>query len=131
MAAIREMVQAMNEMLEASQRGDTGAFDRFMEQYGEYFPPGINSVEELMEHLQRQMSAMQSLLDSMDPEQRAELEAMMEELLRADRLRMDLPRRGANLAAMGFAVNGRDFPFRGQDAPGFGESLDMMRRLQA
>lgn len=131
MDAIRQMVQEMNEMLEAAQRGDREAFDRFMERWGQNFPPGINSLEELMEHLQRQMSAMQALLDSMDPEQRAELEAMMEELLRDDRLRMDLARLGANLAAMGFAPQGRDFPFRGQDAPGFGQSLDMMKRLQA
>ena len=74
---------------------------------------------------------MQSLLDSMDPQMRAELEAMMAELLRDDRLQMDLARLGSNMAAMGFAPQGSEFPFRGQEAPGFGESLDMMRRLQA
>jgi uncharacterized protein with von Willebrand factor type A (vWA) domain len=67
----------------------------------------------------------------MDEQQRAELEAMMNELLRDDRLRSDLARLGANLAAMGYAPQGGGYPFRGQDAPGFGESLDMMRRLQA
>lgn len=131
LAGTREMVQAMNEMLEASARGDRGAFDRFMEQYGDYFPPGIETLEQLLEHMQQQMSAMQSLLDSMDPEQRAELEAMMEELLQDDRLRLDLARLGANLAAMGYAPQSSQFPFRGQDAPGFGQSLDMMSRLQA
>src|SRR5918912_1179024 len=127
MDAIRQMVQEMNEMLEAAQHGDREAFDRFMERWGQNFPPGINSLEELMEHLQRQMSAMQALLDNMDPEQRAELEAMMEELLRDDRLRMDLARLGANLGRMGFAPDPRRFPFRGNEAPGFGQSLDMMR----
>ncbi|HEX8990753.1 MAG TPA: hypothetical protein VF784_03670 [Anaerolineales bacterium] len=131
MDAIRQMVQDMNQMLEAAQSGDTGAFDRFMEQYRDYFPPGIESLEELMEHMQRQAAAMQALLDNMDPEQRAELEAMMDELLRDDRLRMDLARLGANMAAMGYAPRGGQFPFRGDEAPGFGESLDMMRRLQA
>jgi uncharacterized protein with von Willebrand factor type A (vWA) domain len=131
MQSIRDMVRAMNEMLEAAQAGDQGAFDRFMEQYGDYFPEGINSLEELMEHMQRQMSAVQSLLDSMDPEQRAELERMMDELLRDDRLRLDLARLGANLSAMGFGPRGGPFPFRGGEAPGFGEALDMMRRLQA
>lgn len=131
MDALRQMVRDLNEMLEASANGDRGAFDRFMEQHGDYFPPGINSLEELMEHMQRQMSAMQSLLENMSPEQRAELEAMMEELLRDDRLRMDLARLGDNLARMGFAPNPSQFPFRGDEAPGFGQSLDMMRRLQA
>lgn len=131
MDGIRQMVRDLNEMLEASQNGDREAYDRFMEQYRDYFPPGIESLEDLMEHLQRQASAMQSLLENMDPEQRAELEAMMEELLRDDRLRMDLARLGANLAQMGFAPDPRRFPFRGNEAPGFGQSLDMMRRLQA
>lgn len=131
MDAIRQMVRELNEMLEAAQAGDRQAFDRFMERNRDYFPPGINSLEELMEHLQRQASAMQALLDSMDPQQRAELEAMMNELLRDDRLRMDLARLGANLAAMGYMPRGGEFPFRGGDAPGFGEALDMMKRLQA
>jgi uncharacterized protein with von Willebrand factor type A (vWA) domain len=131
MDAIRQMVRDMNEMLEAAQAGDRGAFDRFMEQWGQNFPDDVKSIEDLMEHLQRQASAMQALLDSMDEQQRAELEAMLNELLRDDRLRMDLARLGANLSAMGFAPRGGGFPFRGGDAPGFGESLDMMKRLQA
>jgi uncharacterized protein with von Willebrand factor type A (vWA) domain len=131
MDAIRQMVRDLNEMLEASQQGDRQAFDRFMDQYRDYFPPGIENLEQLLEHLQRQSAAMQSLLDNMDPEMRAELQAMMDELLRDDRLRLDLARLGANLAAMGYAPNGREFPFRGQEAPGFGDALDMMRRLQA
>lgn len=131
MDAIRQMVRDMNQMLEAAQSGDREAFNRFMDQYRDHFPEGIESLEDLMQHLQRQMSAMQALLDSMDPQQRAELEAMMEELLRDDRLRLDLARLGANMAQMGFGPQGGGFPFRGGDAPGFGESLDMMRRLQA
>jgi len=43
----------------------------------------------------------------------------------------DLARLGHNLAAMGFQPHGGEFPFRGQETPGFGQSLDMMRRLQA
>lgn len=131
MDAIRQMVQDLNRMLEAAQAGDREAFDRFMDQYRDFFPEGINSLEDLLEHMQRQMSAMQNLLDSMDPEQRAELEAMMDELLRDDRLRMDLARLGGNLGAMGYGPQGGGFPFRGGEAPGFGQALDMMRRLQA
>ena len=131
MEAIRQMVRDLNEMLEAAQAGDRQAFDRFMDQYRDYFPEGIENLDDLLEHLQRQAAAMQALLDSMDPEQRAELEAMMEELLRDDRLRLDLARLGANLAAMGYTPRGGGFPFGGNEAPGFGESLDMMRRLQA
>jgi uncharacterized protein with von Willebrand factor type A (vWA) domain len=131
MNAIRQMVRDLNEMLEATQAGDREAFDRFMEQYRDFFPEGIESLEDLLEHMQRQMAAMEALLESLDPEQRAELEAMMQELLQDDRLRMDLARLGANLTHMGYMPRGGQFPFRGQEVPGFGQSLDMMRRLQA
>jgi uncharacterized protein with von Willebrand factor type A (vWA) domain len=122
MEAIRQMVRDMNEMLEAAQNGDMEAFDRFMDQYRDSFPESIENLDDLLQHLQRQASAMQALLDSMDPEQRAELERMMEELLRDDRLQLDLARLGHNLAAMGFRPHGGEFPFRGQETPGFGHA---------
>lgn len=131
MDGIRQMVRDLNEMMEAAAAGDREAFDRFMDRHGDYFPPGIESLDDLLQHLQRQASAMQSLLESMDPEQRAELEAMMDELLRDDRLRLDLARLGANLSRLGYAPDPRAYPFRGGESPGFGQSLDMMQRLQA
>ena len=43
MSAVRQMVQDLNAMLEATQAGDSEAFNRFMEQYRHHFPPGINT----------------------------------------------------------------------------------------
>jgi uncharacterized protein with von Willebrand factor type A (vWA) domain len=131
LAGVRQMVQDLNEMIDASRQGDRQAFDRFMEKWGENFPDGIESLDDLLQHLQRQASQIQSLLDSMDAESRQELSDMISELLRDDRLQLDLAKLAANLEAMGFPPMGGGFPFDGQDAPGFGQSLDMMRRLQA
>lgn len=131
LAAIRQMIQEMNEMIEASRQGDRQAFDEFMERWGQNFPPGIESLDDLMRHLQQQASQMQALLDSMDPEARRELMEMMQELLRDDRLQLDLAQLAQNLAEMGYPIQGGGYPFEGYDAPGFGQSLDMMRRLQA
>ncbi len=131
LAGTRQMVQDLNEMIEASQAGDRGAFARFMERWGDNFPPGIESLDDLLRHLQRQAAQIQSLLDSMDPQARKELEDMIQELLRDDRLQLDLAQLAANLEAMGYPISGSGFPFEGEDAPGFGQALDMMRRLQA
>ncbi|HEV3311942.1 MAG TPA: VWA domain-containing protein [Chloroflexota bacterium] len=131
LAGVRQMVQDLNAMIEASRAGDRGAFDRFMEQWGGNFAPGVESLDDLMQHLQRQASQLQSLLDSMDEESRQDLMNTITELLRDDRLQLDLARLAANLDAMGYPIDGGGFPFEGADAPGFGESLDMMRRLQA
>jgi uncharacterized protein with von Willebrand factor type A (vWA) domain len=58
----RDMVRELNKMLEERMEGRTPDFNGFMERFGDMFPPGINSLDELMEHLQRQMAQMQSLL---------------------------------------------------------------------
>jgi len=131
LAGVRLMIQDLNVMIEASRHGDREAFAHFMEQWGDQFPNGIESLDDLLTHLQRQTSQIQSLLDSMDPEAREQLLDTMAELLRDDRLQLDLARLAANLNDMGYPPVGDGFPFEGTDAPGFGESLDMMRRLQA
>ena len=129
--ATRQMVQDLNQMIAASRQGDRQAFQEFMDKWGHNFPPGIESLDDLLSYLQQQASQMQTLLDSMDSQARQELMDMMSELLRDDRLQLDLAQLSANLEAMGYPIQGGGFPFEGTDAPGFGESLDMMRRLQA
>ena len=80
--------------------GRTPDFNGFMERYGDMFPPGINSLDELLEHLQRQMAQMQSLLQSMSPEAREELRQMMDALIQDDSLRLELARLSGFMQAM-------------------------------
>src|SRR5207302_7774304 len=74
MAQMRDMVRDLNELLEQQRRGDHSGFQRFMDKWGQLFPDGIENAEQLAEHLQQSMAQMQSLLDSMSPEMRGELE---------------------------------------------------------
>src|SRR6476659_4631812 len=84
MKETREMIQELNQMLQDKAQGKEPKFQQFMQKYGQYFPPGINSLDELIKHLQRQMARMQSLLNSMSPEQRRQLESMMNAMLQDD-----------------------------------------------
>ena len=61
----------------------------FLAQHGQFFP-GATSLDDVIAQLADRMAAMQSLLRSMTPGQRAELQDMMDALLRDDRLRWDL-----------------------------------------
>ena len=78
MALMREMLRDLNRMMRDRLDGLEPDFDGFMEKWGPMFgddPP--RSFDELMEMLARRMGQMQSLLDSMSPEQQRELfEAM-------------------------------------------------------
>jgi len=128
---VREMVAGLNKMLEERAQGMTPDFQGFMERFGHMFPPGIENLDQLMEHLQKQMAQMQSLLRSMSPEARAELARMMDELLQDDSLRLELARLGALMESMlpPSAMTER-YPFGGEEPLGMQEAMGLMERLQ-
>jgi uncharacterized protein with von Willebrand factor type A (vWA) domain len=77
------------------------------------------------------MAAMQSLLRSMSPEQRAELESMMQALLRDDRLLIDLAHLASNLDLLLPGGLGERVPFGGDEPLGLDGALAQIGRLQA
>src|SRR5579859_3821591 len=131
LSRVRDMVRELNKMLEQRMEGRTPDFNGFMERYGDMFPPGINSLDELLEHLQRQMAQMQSLLQSLSPEAREELRQMMDALLQDDSLRLELARlSGFMQAMMPPSELSERYPFFGDDPLSMGEAMGLMERLQ-
>ncbi len=131
LSRVRDMVRSLNKMLEDRMEGRTPDFNGFMEKFGDMFPPGINSLDELLEHLQRQMAQMQSLLQSLSPEAREELRQMMDALLQDDSLRLELARlSGFMQAMMPPSELSERYPFFGEDPLSMGEAMGLMERLQ-
>ena len=130
---VRQMVRDLNSLLEKHASGaDTKAdFDAFMAQHGQYFPSGIASVEQLIDHLHRQSSQMASLLNSMSPQMREELQQMMDDLLRDDRLRWDMARLAGNLQSLRpDQPFGEAYPFSGDEPMGLVDALGAIDRQQ-
>ena len=65
----------LNQMLEQRADGEEPDFDGFMERYGDFFPENPQNLDELLEVMAQRMAAMQAMLNSMTPEQRAQLQA--------------------------------------------------------
>jgi uncharacterized protein with von Willebrand factor type A (vWA) domain len=129
-ARLREMIRELNKMLRERQQGLEPDFDSFMEKYGEYFP-GVNSLDDLIEQMQQRMAAMQALMENLSPEQRQELENLMEQLIGDDRIRVDLMELARNLETLAPMDEMRmRFPFRGSESLPFNEAVRMMGRLQ-
>ncbi|TMB57077.1 MAG: VWA domain-containing protein, partial [Chloroflexi bacterium] len=131
---VRAMVKDLNALLEKHASGsDTRAeFDAFMARHGNYFPPGISNVEELIDHLHRQASQVASLMASMSPEMRAELRQMMDDLLRDDRLRWDMARLAGNLQTLRPGQPfGEPYPFSGDEPLGLPDALAAIDRQQS
>ncbi|MGH2454994.1 MAG: VWA domain-containing protein [Candidatus Limnocylindria bacterium] len=130
---VRQMVRDLNALLEKHASGaDTRAdFDAFMAQHGQYFPAGITNVDELIDHLHRQASQMASLLASMSPQMRDELQQLMDDLLRDDRLRWDMARLAGNLQGLRpDAAFGEPYPFAGDEPMGLVDALAAIDRQQ-
>lgn len=129
-ARLREMIRDLNQMLRERQEGCEPDFDAFMQKYGDYFP-GVNSLDDLIEQMRQQQAAMQGILDNLSPEQRQELQDLMDQLIGDDRIRVDMMELAQNLEAVSPMEDFRTrFPFRGNESLPFNEAMRMMSRLQ-
>jgi uncharacterized protein with von Willebrand factor type A (vWA) domain len=130
MQRLREMLNDLNRMLRERLEGGEPDFQAFKDKWGQHFP-GAESLDELLEHMARQMAQMQSLLQSMSPGQRRELEEMMRSLfLKDERLEAELRQLGMHLGEMlPLDEMVRQYRFRGDDELNMQEALDLMEQL--
>ncbi|HKF85587.1 MAG TPA: VWA domain-containing protein [Candidatus Limnocylindrales bacterium] len=129
----REMVKDLNQLLSRRAQGDEpgqGEVDEFLAKHGAFFP-GARTLDDVIEQLADRMAAMQSLMRSLSPEQRAELQDTLDALLRDDRLRWDLAQLAANLDQLLPGGLGERVRFTGDQPLGLEAALDQLGRLQA
>lgn len=138
MARTKDMLAGLNQMLEARAQGVEPNFREFMEEFGDFFPGTPRNLDELLEQVARSMAQMQRLINSMTPEQRAELVALMDSLLDDLDLQWQLDELGRNLseAFPNLPWNGRlDFgdgdPMTMGEMPGLLDALGDLDDLEA
>ncbi len=130
MARMKDMMAALNEMLEKHQRGEDPGFEEFMEQYGDFFPENPQNVDELLEQMARRMAAMQAMMNSMTPEQRAQLQQLSDQLLEDMDLQWQMQQLSGNLQQMFPQMNwNQSYDFEGQDPMGFAQAMQAMQDL--
>ena len=130
LAANREMVRDLNALIRERIGGGEPDASDFLAKHGRFFP-GARTFDEIIDQLARRMAAMQSLLRSMRPEQRAELQSMMEALLRDDRLQVDLAQLASNLDLLLPGGLGDRVPFAGDEPLGLDGALAQIARIEA
>ncbi len=83
MQRMKDMFAELNNLLAMRERGDDTqpAFEEFMDRFGDFFPENPETLDELLEIMAQRMAAMQAMLNSMTPEQRAQLQGLSEQLL--------------------------------------------------
>ena len=130
MARMKDMMAELNNMLDQRANGVEPDFERFMEEYGDFFPENPQSLDELMENMARQMAAMNAMMNSMTPQQRSQLMDLSNQLLEDMDLNFEMSRLSQSLQQM-FPDAGweRSYDFSGFDPLGFADASDMMREL--
>ena len=130
MARTKDMLAALNQMLEDRAAGREPDFDGFMERFGDFFPENPRDLDELLEAMARRMAAMQSMLNSMTPEQRAQLQGLADQLLEDMDLSWQMSQLSQNLQrAFPDAGWNRRYDFSGQDPLGFADAAQVMGEL--
>jgi uncharacterized protein with von Willebrand factor type A (vWA) domain len=130
LARFRDMLAELNDMIERRDRGEPYDFDGFMDRYGDFFPERPRTLDELLEQMARRMAAMSRLLASMSAEQRAELQALAEQVMQDMDLAFEVDRLGSNLASIFPEMPwGEPALAGGEDAVPLSATVDAMERL--
>ncbi|MFZ9628849.1 MAG: vWA domain-containing protein [Ilumatobacteraceae bacterium] len=126
----KDMMAALNEMIERRANGDDPKFDDFMHEFGDFFPDNPTTLDELLEQLAQRMAAAQAMLNSMTPEQRAQLQQLSDQLLDDIDLRWQMDQLGRSMQQM-FPQMGWDSrqQFRGDEPLGLSQAMQTMQEL--
>lgn len=121
---ISEMLADLNDLLDAHNRGEdtTEAFEKFMNDHGDFFPENPRDTEELIDSLARRSAAAQQFYNSLTPEQRAELDALSQQAFGSPELMNQLSQMDSALrqARPGLGWD-ESQSFSGDDPMGFGQ----------
>ncbi len=130
LARTKDMLAELNAMLEQRARGEDPDFAGFMSRYGDFFPENPGTLDELLELMARRMAATQAMLNSMTPEQRAQLQALSDQLMSDMDLRWQMDQLGTNLRqAFPEAGWDRQYDFGGTDPLSWGEAAEVLGEL--
>jgi uncharacterized protein with von Willebrand factor type A (vWA) domain len=128
---MREMIQDLNRMLAQKADGQEPDFEAFKQKWGDHFP-GAESLDDLLEQLGQRMAAMQSLMQSLSPGQRQQLDEMMRSLfLQDERLEAAMRQLGMHLSELlPIDEMAQRYPFQGDQELNLQEAMRLVEELQ-
>ncbi len=132
MERMKQMMRDLNQMLQERMQGGEPDFDSFMQQYGDLFGPNPpQSLDELVEQMQRQMSQMQNLLDSLPSDMRQQLQDLLMDKIADPELRDEMAELAANLEYLYPQRDLRNqYPFRGDEELDLNQAMQLMENMQ-
>jgi uncharacterized protein with von Willebrand factor type A (vWA) domain len=133
MTEIKEMLKALNQMLRDRLEGRKPDFEGFMRRFGHFFGPNPpKTLEELLEHLERQMAQMESLMQSLSPEMRQQMQDLIASTFNDPEMLEQMAELAAALELLSPRPQlGQRYAFYGSESLPLQEALGLMERLQS
>ncbi len=131
-AAVNEMLDDLNSLLEAHHRGDDTQeqFEHFMDKHGDFFPDNPQNVDELLDSLAQRAAAAQRMRNSMTQEQRDALDALASQAFGSPQLMESLSRLDGNLQSLRPGEDwGGSERFDGEQGLGLGDGTGVLQDL--
>jgi uncharacterized protein with von Willebrand factor type A (vWA) domain len=125
---LRQMLDDLNRLLRQQAAGGQPDIQGFMNRWGQMFP-GVQSFDQLLEQIARQSAQMQSLLESLTPEQRRELEELQQAMLEDPTMQEALEELGEHLDRLGLSQRTRRYRAQGDTPLSLQEALRLMGEL--
>jgi uncharacterized protein with von Willebrand factor type A (vWA) domain len=137
MAVLREMVRDLNALVRQKLEGVPEAqlqhnYEAFLRKWGRLFPDAPPTFDEFLEQMRRQMARMDSLLQSLSPEMRRQLEELMASTFDDADLQAQLAELMGGLELLSDRRSlGQRYSFFGSEQLPFDEAMQVMSRLQS
>ena len=130
MQRLKDMVSSLNEMLEQRANGQEPDFDKFMDEFGDFFPENPSTLDELLEIMAQRMAAAQSMMNSMTPQQQQQLQELSDQLLEDMDLQWQMNQLAQNLQEA-FPNSGweQSYEFSGNDPMAMAEAQQIFEEL--
>ncbi len=137
MAELQAMARDLNGLLRQRLEGVPAAqlqrnYEAFLQRWGRMFPNAPASFEQFVEQLMRQMARMDSLLQSLSPEMRGELELVIDSVFNDPELQATLAELAGTLDLMSPRSRlGSRYSFFGDQEVSLEEAMALMDQLQS
>jgi len=133
MAHLKEMMKDLNQMLSEKIAGNEPDFEAFMAKHGDLFEPNPpKSIEDLMAQMQQQIGQMQSMLDSLPPDMRQQLQDLLSAKIADPDLLAELNELAGGLELIYPMHSLRSqYPFRGEEGLDIAEAMRLMDYMQS
>ncbi|HXG41588.1 MAG TPA: VWA domain-containing protein [Dehalococcoidia bacterium] len=129
---LKEMVRDLNRLLSEKMAGGQPDYQSFLDKYGDLLGPNPpQSLDELVQRMQQQMAAMQSLLDSLPPEMRRQLQDLLMDKVGDPELMRELQELAINLDILAPLRDlENQYPFRGDETLDLLQAMRLMEHMQ-